>query len=149
MPNNEATEEQLRIRMLCSMGLAAIELNDLETYKLAVRQLNASSLDDSLPAAIRNVAAQCHTQLGEELLKSGIDDMTGIVDELRGATDELRKALDMAKTGQKKLSLPAAAKAATDFQASINELAKGQSDDVKKLLQKVVDGLKGVLPGLA
>lgn len=140
-----AGEAQLRIQLLYSMGLAAIELNDLTSYIAATRELDAISQDPGFTTAMRNEAAKFHKALGETLLETGRKELAEIIAELGAAREELRRASRTARTGRADLSLPAAAKAASDFLDSVNDVA-GMGEEAKNLLRRLLDGLKGLTP---
>lgn len=141
----EAKEAQLRIQLLYSMGFAAIELNDLASYVAATKELDAICQDPEFTTAMRHEAANYHKTLGEMLLKIGQQEIADIIAELGAAKAELKRASKTAKTGRDDLSLPAAAKAASEFLDAVSQAANVR-EEAQNLLRRLIDGLKGLTP---
>ena len=140
-----AGEAQLRIQLLYSMGLAAIKLNDLASYTAATRELDAICQDPGFTTAMRNEAARFHKALGETLLDTGGKELKVLLAELGAAREALTRASQTARTGRGDLSLPAAAKAASNFLDSLNKVA-GIAEEDETLWRRLLDGLKGLTP---
>lgn len=154
MPNNNLTTlPKAFIQMLFEAARAAIGLKDAATYDYAVRQLDVSSQDIALPAQVRDLAAKCHDELGDELVDDGMATLKELVKDLGNATGELKQAMARASADGERLFFPAIADAAAQALSSFEELqasagkvkddvAKGQLGALRSDLATLSDSLK-------
>ncbi|MDD5248379.1 MAG: hypothetical protein PHY45_05315 [Rhodocyclaceae bacterium] len=157
MPDNSReTLARAQIQMLARAAAVAVATSDVKAFDAAEDQLGQISLDIAVPAAVRDVAGDCHDRLAFDMTDAGLATLQGIVAGFANADQALRAAIAVAKAGKGALSIPAAAKAATQalssFQALQQALAGIQGDlrtaAAAHQIEDVPDKLKQLLANL-